>query len=188
MKMSELSTTVTASRKNENDGGFFKPAEGKNQVRFISEIESFTQYKANGSKRKFYTKESFGNINPNSIKPTTGYAVWVIDRADNLVKFFTFGPMIFKQVFAISTDPETAFEDLPNYDFKINMTTTGDKTDYMVGYSKEKELTVEEVAMSLNCKPVMEVIDAMRNKEQRTLSVPNTDAALNALGIAKLTS
>lgn len=186
--MTELATTVTSSGKSENDGGFFKPQEGKNQVRFISEIESFTQYKTKESKKKFYNKESFGNVDPNTIKPTTSYAVWVVDRADGLVKFFTFGPMIFKQVFAISTDPETAFDDLPNYDFKITMTKTGDKTDYMVGYSKEKELTVEEVAMSLNCKPVMEVINAMQNKEQRTLSVATPDAAIEALGIAKLTS
>jgi len=48
--MSELSTTVTETRKNENDGGFFKPVEGKNQVRFISEIESFTQYKTTEEK------------------------------------------------------------------------------------------------------------------------------------------
>lgn len=186
--MSELATTVTSSGKSENDGGFFKPQEGKNQVRFISEIESFTQYKTKESKKKFYTKESFGNVDPSTIKPTTSYAVWIIDRADNLVKFFTFGPMIFKQVFAISTDPETAFDDLPNYDFKITMTTTGEKTDYMVGYSKEKELTGEEVAMSLNCKPVMEVIDAIKNKELRTFSTPTPDAALAALGIAKINS
>ena len=184
--MSELATTVTESRKNENDGGFFKPLEGKNQVRFISEIESFTQYKY--GKMKYHLKESIGNVDPKDIKVSTSYAVWVIDRADGLVKFFTFGPMIFKQIFAISTDPETAFNELPSYDFKITMTKSGDKTEYMVGYSKEKELTGEEVAMSLNCKPVMEVVEAMRNKEQKRLSVATPDAALAALGIAKINS
>ena len=106
---------------------FLKLEEGANKIRLVSE---------------FIIREvTF----PGSEKPSQRYCAWVIDRKSNELRMAEFGKQIMKQLKTLCSNPDYAFDVVPEYDITINRAGSGIETEYsVVPDRKDTPITEDE--------------------------------------------
>jgi hypothetical protein len=131
-------------------GDYFKPREGANRVRLVSELLR----------------------HPGSYKGTPNFK-WltrVIDREDGKVKVWFMPHTIFKAIRDLQQTEDYAFEDIPMpYDLTVNAKNAGTKeVEYsVVPARKNTPLTAVELNLVDALKPLAEIQTAIRAKEDR---------------------
>lgn len=122
-------------------GGTFKPKEGQNRVRLISEPLPHSNV--------FKGKKQFK------------WLCRVIDRADKEIKLYFMPVTVFKTIEALQTSDDYAFDEIPMpYDIVVNAQNAGTKeVVYSVLPSKETPLTEDEKEKIAKLKPLKEVQD-----------------------------
>lgn len=125
--------------------GYYKPKEGENRIRIVTEAAAFT--------------DAFNNAR---------FVMFIIDRSDGLVKPFTFGSQIAQGIGALAVSSEYGFDKLPPYDMLINRTGSSLDTKYTVaGARSNSELTQDEV-MQIAKLPEIKKLAAKLNEKAGT--------------------
>ena len=131
-------------------GDFYKFKEGDNRFRLVSEcIPHSSEFKG---------------------KRTFKWLCYVIDRRDNKFKPFFMGHTIYKQIEALQTNPEYAFEDVPMpYDLTVKAKGAGtiDVEYTLIPARKELALTVDEHDEIARLKPLKELQAAILDKQAK---------------------
>ena len=148
---------------------FWKPIEGANKLRILSTPELVvSRYKFGVCYEgaEYCKKENLGPKENLSYK----WLTWIIDRADGKQKLYSMPFSVTKEVTALKTSEEYAFEDFPMpYDITLNVKGAGTKeVDYSAMPSrKETALSAEELADYDKQTPVSDVIEAMKEKARK---------------------
>jgi hypothetical protein len=148
---------------------FWKPVEGTNKIRLLSTPELFvSRYKFGVCYEgaEYCKKENLGPKENLSYK----WLTWIIDRADGEQKLYSMPFSITKDLTALKTNDEYAFEDFPMpYDITLNVKNAGTKeVEYSVVPSrKETPLLRAEIDMYATQTPVPDVIAAMKEKARK---------------------
>jgi hypothetical protein len=130
-------------------GDYLKLQEGANKVRLMSEC--------------------LGHPGEFNGRPTFKWLCYVLDREDGKIKPFFMADKIYKQIQALQTDPEYAFDEVPMpYDITINAEGAGTKeVTYVVTAARQNTpLTPAEKALLRGMKPIQELQDALSAERQ----------------------
>lgn len=121
-------------------GNYLKTPPGTTKVRIVSEAVKF--WKDFDTKTQYLTEEG-AKANPNA-KPR--YAMWVIDRADGVIKMWECSGGMVRDLQALSENPEYAFDGEFPYDVIITRVgTTQNDTRYSVQAARQNTaLTADE--------------------------------------------
>ena len=129
--------------------GYFKPKDGANKIRIVSEIMDY------GSHFIKEEKKSHICLGAEACKyckagerPKLRYLCWIIDRTDGEFKLYEFGHSILKQLLGLAKNDEYGFEVLPPYDITISKKGTDLNTEYTVVAARNNTpITEEEQAL-----------------------------------------
>lgn len=153
-------------------GDKFKFKEGDNRLRVLSPGKPLATHRI--SQKEFHTCYGQDSGCPyheqTSPQPSVKFVMWVIDRADGLVKLAFMPYTIMKALRDLQNNPDYEFDTLPMpYDITVHATKAGTKdVEYSVVPARKNEpLTTDEEASFLNKKSVDEVIESMMLKEQK---------------------
>jgi hypothetical protein len=114
---------------------FFKPTEGNNIVRVLTEGH--------------YNESEYTDKKTGKVSITKKFVMFIIDRKDGKVKPYFAPYTVYKQIAQLETDPFFAFAGMPMpYDVNVKTANAGTmNAEYSVQASPNKvELTAEEVA------------------------------------------
>lgn len=148
-----MSSLADARRQAERDGligggEFFKVKDGANRIRIVSD--------ALPHPGEFKGKRNFK------------WLVYVIDRADGVVKPYFMPHRIFKTLEDFQSDEEYTFENMPMpYDIVINAKGAGTiDVEYTVIARKPTALTADERNLIDSAKPLRELQQQIRDKNR----------------------
>lgn len=135
----------------DNGGLYFKPHEGENRIRIVSEpVPIWTYFDQDNNKGvNFLTEDAakaFAKTLPSGKKVSQRYAMYVLNRdSKNEVQVAQFGPQVMKELVSLATSSEYGFDSVPEYDVFIVKKGTGLDTEYTVRPARTNTpLTVEE--------------------------------------------
>jgi len=138
-------------------GGTFKPKEGDNKIRLVSEPIPHSSFYKGKKQFKWLSR--------------------VIDRADSKIKLFFMPTTIYKSIEAMQQSEDYSFDEIPMpYDLVINAKGAGTKeVVYTVLPSKEKPLTEEEKAEIAKAEPLTKVQEKIFEKQSGVETAPIED-------------
>ena len=131
--------------------GYFKPKDGANKIRLVSEIMDYGSHFIKEEKKSHIClgAESCKYCRAGE-KPKLRYLCWIIDRADNQIKLYEFGHSILKQLLALAKDGEYGFEVLPPYDVTITKKGVDLNTEYTVIAARNNTPITEEEQVQID--------------------------------------
>jgi hypothetical protein len=167
MKWKDIQSSKTA-------GDYFKFEDGINQVRVVSEPEMQEQH--------FIESENKGYVCPGrqngckycaqGMKSKVRFLTYIIDRKDKAefatgkVKLAFLPWSVVSSIREYQEDPEYAFNDTPNYDFRIKKEGQKLNTKYtVIPGQMRSELTPDEKAQVESMKPIAEVIKGLADED-----------------------
>jgi len=125
--------------------GYFKPKDGANKIRIVSEIMDYGSHFIKEEKKSHIClgAEDCRYCKAGE-KPKLRYLCWIIDRADNQIKLYEFGHSILKQLVGLAKNEEYEFEVLPPYDITITKKGVDLNTEYTVVAARNNTPITEE--------------------------------------------
>jgi hypothetical protein len=149
--------------------GYFKPKDGINKFRIVSELQDYGSHFIKGEQRSHIClgAEKCKYCKAGD-RPKTKYLCWIIDRADGETKLYEFGHSVFKQILALAKDNEYAFEITPSYDMSVNRSGSGLDTTYTIlGARGNSELTEEEKTKVDDLESIPSIIKKRLDAEEK---------------------
>lgn len=157
-------------------GGWFKPEQGDNRVRVVSEFVDYGNHFDSVAKKSVICTGSqtcpicleaikSGTYQDN--KPKVQFLGYVIDRKDNKIKLYRMSWSVFNALNELSMNADYAFDGIPPYDITINRKgTTKNDTEYKVIAARQNTpLTEEEMSKITDLKPIQSVLEDMIIKQ-----------------------
>ena len=163
-------------------GVYFKPKEGENRIRVVSQpLEVWKAFNQATKKASVYVTEEGAKGDKNA-KPR--FLLYILNRGlGNTLQQAEFGAQIMTQFLDLATMSESGFSDLPPYDMILTKTGSGMETEYKLHASRQNtELTAEEIKLVESAKPIL---DLLREDESvvdaKSLEGEINDEALNKI-------
>jgi len=141
-------------------GEYFKPQEGDNRIRILSE---FVLHEGEYNGKKTYK-----------------FVAWVLDRRDNKVKPYYMPRTIVDEIAALQLNPDYAFEEVPMpYDITINAIKPGTlDVEYKVIPARQNTpLTTEEINAFAERPTVQEYLAKVREQASGATNSPSAVVA-----------
>lgn len=158
MKFKDLKATLNAS------GEYFRPQEGENRIRIVSEVVRVWKAFENGAAKVYLTPEGAGNWNktaPKANKARERYMMYVINRVTGEIQQAEFGPQVMGIIADLASSTEYGFDDLPPYDMILTKKGSGLDTEYaLIPARMPTELSDAERAQISSLKDLNLVIAA----------------------------
>lgn len=139
------------SEKNLGGGDYFKPKNGNNVIRVLTE-------------GVFHESEYQG-------KKTVKFVMFIIDRTDGKVKPYFAPYTVYKQIAQLETDPFFAFQGMPMpYDVNVKVENAGTKeVEYNVQASPNKTaITPAEIEAAQNAGTVQDYLSKLADKSNNS--------------------
>jgi hypothetical protein len=179
-------------------GDWFKPEQGDNRVRIVSEFADYGNHFDSVAKKSVICTGSAtcpiclaaikaGTYQDN--KPKVQFLGYVIDRKDDKIKMYRMSWSVFNALNELSMNSEYAFDGIPPYDITINRKgTTKNDTEYKVIASRNNTpLTADEMSAITELKPAQDVLEDMIikqggevDKDEYQSDDPNAEAQIAA--------
>jgi hypothetical protein len=153
------------AEKNLGGGDYFKPQNGNNIIRVLSE--------------GVYHESTFKG-NDGVIKTTKKFVMFVIDRKDGKVKPYFAPYTIYKKIANLEADPFYKFEGMPMpYDINVKVENAGTlNAEYDVIASPNRaELTGEEIAAAREKGSIADYVKGLSEKDGKSEPVEFSDGS-----------
>ena len=165
-------------------GGWFKPEQGDNRVRIVSDFIDYGNHFDSVAKKSVICTGSktcpiclaaikAGTYQDN--KPKVQFLGYVIDRKDNKIKLYRMSWSVYNALNELSINADYAFDGIPPYDITINRKgTTKNDTEYKVIAARQNTpLTEDEMSKIADLKPIQSVLEDMIIKQGGDVEVDN---------------
>lgn len=96
------------------------------------------------------------------------YTCFVIDRKDGEIRMADFGKLVMKQLKALASTKDYAFDNLPNYDLIIIKSGSGFDTTYTLTPARQDSPLTPEEQVKINAAGSIQ--DAINKKSDATIS------------------
>jgi len=157
-----------AAQKYMSGGGFWRPEQGENKVRVLSEFEAYGNHWDNEAKKGGICigKDEGCKFCESGNDSQARFLMWIIDRTDGKVKIAQVGYSVIKQLGALQEHADWGFGTHPDYDITITRKGQGLETEYFVQPTPNREpLTTEEQSQAdKEIKPLCEIVSKMKEK------------------------
>jgi hypothetical protein len=172
-------------------GDWFKPEQGDNRVRVVSEFVDYGNHFDSVAKKSVICTGSdtcpiclkaikSGTYQDN--KPKVQFLGYVIDRKDEKIKLYRMSWSVFNSLNELSIAADYAFDGIPPYDITINRKgTTKNDTEYKVIAARQNsELTEDEMSKIAELKPIQAVLEDMIMKQGGEVEEYQSEEEINA--------
>jgi len=107
------------------------------------------------------------------VKVSSKWLLWVIDRADSVIKQAELGYSIIKAINELGCSDQFGFESMPEYDLTINKKGSGLETEYSVLPDRaDTPLTEEEKANVSELDSPEDIVESLKRPEEQTKTEP----------------
>jgi hypothetical protein len=161
-----------------NRPGYFKPKDGANKIRIVSEIMDYGSHFIKEEKKSHIClgAEDCRYCKAGE-KPKLRYLTWIIDRADGQTKLYEFGHSVFKQLVGLAKTDDYMFETIPPYDITINKKGTDLNTEYTVVAARNNtDITAEEQTIIDELELIPSIINSKIEMERKGDEIAAVDA------------
>jgi len=143
--------------------GYFKPKDGANKIRIVSEIMDYGSHFIKEEKKSHICLGAETcKYCKSGDRPKLRYLCWIIDRSDSSIKLYEFGHSIIKQLLGLAKDEDYRFETLPPYDITITKKGANLDTEYTVIAARNNTPITEEEQAQIDG---LDVIASLINKK-----------------------
>jgi len=162
--------------------GYFKPIDGSNKIRIVSEIMDYGSHFIKEEKKSHICLGAEDcKYCKSGEKPKLRYLCWIIDRADNGLKLYEFGHSIMKQLLGLAKNEDYEFETIPPYDITISKKGSALDTEYtLVAARNNTPITPEEQELIDELDLIPSIVNAkieMERKGSDEIAEVETDLA-----------
>ncbi len=146
---------------------FYEMKVGDNNLRILTKFEKVNQLFVGEYPNSKYAGQVDDNYKPKEGESVSvqGWA-WGIDRATGDLKIFQFGRAILALITGLKNTTDFGFESFPMpYDVNIKNTGAGPARYSIIPPRNNTDITEDEAAALLKKKPVAEILNLIKNKQ-----------------------